>query len=204
MGFEQDFAHRDQLIEAAIAELDTHGYAKASLNRILTAAGMSKGQFYHHFETKEALYLALVALMIERKREHFARNPIEPNGDLFDIVRAQLRAGSITLQDKVGEALARFRSCVGKRFVTSYLVLCRCRGSRGARDLGGGLGDRGLLLVKRPARGRDVGAGSGDLGLRLFDIGAVVTRIEDGEQLAAADGLVVGDEDTLDIAADLR
>ena len=93
MGFEQDFAHRDQLIEAAIAELDTHGYAKASLNRILTAAGMSKGQFYHHFETKEALYLALVALMIERKREHFARNPIEPNGDLFDIVRAQLRAG---------------------------------------------------------------------------------------------------------------
>lgn len=91
-----------------------------------------------------------------------------------------------------------------ERFVTSYLVFCRCRGSLGARNLGGGLSDSGLLLVKRPARGRDVGAGRGDLGLRLFDVGAVVAGIEHGEQLAAADRLVVSDEHTLDIAANLR
>lgn len=93
MGLEHDFAHRDRLIEAAIDELDRHGYAKASLNRILTAAGMSKGQFYHHFKTKEDLYLALVALMIERKRAHFAEHPIDPADDVFEILRAQLKAG---------------------------------------------------------------------------------------------------------------
>jgi hypothetical protein len=40
--------------------------------------------------------------------------------------------------------------------------------------------------------------------LCLFDIGAVVAGIEHGRQLTAADGLVVGNKDTLDIAADFR
>lgn len=93
MGLTHDFAHRDGLIEAAIDEFDRHGYAKASLNRILAAAGMSKGQFYHHFKTKEDLYLALVGLMIERKQAHFAEHPVDPADDVFEMLRAQLKAG---------------------------------------------------------------------------------------------------------------
>ena len=104
-------------------------------------------------------------------------------GEVGGALRAQLCGGSITLKDQVCEALTRFRPCPSERFVTSYLVFCRCRGSLGARNLGGGLSDSGPLLVKRPACGRDVGAGCGDLSLRLIDIGAVVTRIEDGKQL---------------------
>lgn len=95
MGFGHDFAHRDPLIAAAIDEFAARGYEKASLNRILTAAGMSKGQFYHHFENKEALYMGLVERMIARKREHFARQapPTPASGDVFDTLGAQLRAG---------------------------------------------------------------------------------------------------------------
>lgn len=94
MSFAQPFAHREALIAAAIDEFDARGYAKASINRILAVAGVSKGQFYHHFADKEALYLALVALMIERKRAHFAAQPPPgaPSG-LFDALRLQLRQG---------------------------------------------------------------------------------------------------------------
>ena len=125
-------------------------------------------------------------------------------GEVGRSLRAQLRGSPVTLKHQACQPLTRVRPCPGERFVASYLVLCRCGGSLGARDLGGRLGDRGLLLIKCPARSGDVGAGCGDLGLRLFDIGAVVARIEHGEQLTATDRLVVGDENTLDIAAHLR
>ncbi len=41
--FRADFEHRDALIGAALDEFSEHGYHAASLNRILAAAGMSKG-----------------------------------------------------------------------------------------------------------------------------------------------------------------
>ena len=94
MSFAGEFAHRDRLLAAAIAEFDAKGYAKASLNRILSEAGMSKGQFYHHFATKEALYLALVEHMIERKREFFvSQPPPDPSLGMFELLRVQLRQG---------------------------------------------------------------------------------------------------------------
>ena len=95
MSFEQDFAHKDELVEAAIDEFDQHGYAKASLNRILARAEMSKGQFYHHFDSKEALYFGLVKLMIARKRDFFSRPENQPAAgtDVFEALRTQLKAG---------------------------------------------------------------------------------------------------------------
>jgi AcrR family transcriptional regulator len=94
MSLANEFAHRDRLIAAAIAEFDAHGFAKASLNRILDAAQMSKGQFYHHFDGKEGLYFALVEHMIERKREFFRHlPPPDPSLGVFDLLRSQLKQG---------------------------------------------------------------------------------------------------------------
>lgn len=95
MSFTRDFAHRDALIAAAIDEFDAHGYDKASLNRILDAAGMSKGQLYHHFSSKEGLYLGLCELMVARKRAFFAEHPpeVDPDASVFETLRAQLRHG---------------------------------------------------------------------------------------------------------------
>ena len=67
MKFRADFEHRYALTGAALDEFSEHGYDAASVNRILAAAGMSKGQLYHHFANKEALYLALVEWTIDEK-----------------------------------------------------------------------------------------------------------------------------------------
>ena len=48
-----------RLLDPATAEFSTHGYTGASLNRILTRAGMSKGQAYYYITGKADLYLAV-------------------------------------------------------------------------------------------------------------------------------------------------
>ena len=53
---------------------------------------MSKGQFYYHFKNKEALYLALVEIMISQKRA-FLNQTIREGGqtDIYAILQAQLK-----------------------------------------------------------------------------------------------------------------
>ena len=93
MSFAREFEHRDALLAAALEEFSARGYDSASINTILAAAGMSKGQLYHHFGSKEGLYLALIAELIDRKRAHFQAHPPPAGGDLFETLRGQLLAG---------------------------------------------------------------------------------------------------------------
>lgn len=51
---------RSRILEAAIKLFSNRGYNKASVDDICSEAGISKGAFYHHFESKQALFLALL------------------------------------------------------------------------------------------------------------------------------------------------
>src|SRR5574342_1436325 len=51
---------RTKILESAIKLFSNQGYNKASVDDICTEAGISKGAFYHHFESKQALFLALL------------------------------------------------------------------------------------------------------------------------------------------------
>lgn len=93
MSFQREFPRREALIEAALNEFVRQGYEQASLNDILAASGVSKGKFYHYFDSKQALYLGLVEQLIQRKREHFAANPVPEQKGFFNTLRAQLDAG---------------------------------------------------------------------------------------------------------------
>jgi TetR/AcrR family transcriptional repressor of nem operon len=48
---------REQLVDGATRVLYEQGYHAASVNDIVAAAGVPKGSFYNHFESKEALAL---------------------------------------------------------------------------------------------------------------------------------------------------
>jgi AcrR family transcriptional regulator len=92
VSFRAAFEHRDDLLRAALDEFCDRGYHAASINRILSASGMSKGQLYHHFAGKEDLYLALVEWMIDQKTAWLEEQPPNSGGDLVDTVGLQLRA----------------------------------------------------------------------------------------------------------------
>lgn len=96
MTFSKTFDHREQLLDAAIDEFASKGYEQASINVVLQTAGMSKGQFYYHFESKEGLYLALIGVLIEKKREFLAQamQPEDFQQDIFGIFKTQVRLGA--------------------------------------------------------------------------------------------------------------
>jgi len=51
---------RAKITGAAIKLFSGNGYNKASVDDICTEAGVSKGAFYHHFKSKQELFLALL------------------------------------------------------------------------------------------------------------------------------------------------
>jgi AcrR family transcriptional regulator len=59
------------LYNAALKEFSEYFYDKASLNRILKNAEMSKGSFYYNIGDKYKLYLMLMSCMAYRKIENF-------------------------------------------------------------------------------------------------------------------------------------
>ncbi len=50
---------RMRILEAAMEHFASQGYNAASVDDICAAAGVSKGAFYHHFPSKQAVFFAL-------------------------------------------------------------------------------------------------------------------------------------------------
>ncbi|MFM8868422.1 MAG: TetR family transcriptional regulator [Ilumatobacteraceae bacterium] len=48
-----DSGTRDQLIQRALELFEQNGYPRTSVEDIVDAAGLTKGAFYHHFQSKE-------------------------------------------------------------------------------------------------------------------------------------------------------
>ncbi len=51
---------RSRIVDSAVKLFSTSGYNKASVDDICAEAGISKGAFYHHFKSKQALFLGLL------------------------------------------------------------------------------------------------------------------------------------------------
>ncbi len=51
---------RSRLLDAAVRKFAEAGYDGSSVDDICAEAGVSKGAFYHHFPSKQALFLALM------------------------------------------------------------------------------------------------------------------------------------------------
>ena len=53
--------HKETLLKAALAAFHHNGYHATGVQEIVTSAGIPKGSFYAHFESKDALGLAALA-----------------------------------------------------------------------------------------------------------------------------------------------
>src|SRR5512136_2243677 len=51
---------RGRILDAAVRKFAIAGYDAASVDDICAEAGVSKGAFYHHYPTKQAIFLALM------------------------------------------------------------------------------------------------------------------------------------------------
>ena len=76
---------RARLVENAFREIHSHGYAGASLDRILASSGVTKGALYHHFKSKADL---LHAVLDDAIRPMLVDRWLEPLSESDDPIRA--------------------------------------------------------------------------------------------------------------------
>ncbi len=59
-------AQQELILDAALREFASKGFAEASLNGIIDAAGISKGSMYYYFDGKEDLYAHVIRDQLQR------------------------------------------------------------------------------------------------------------------------------------------
>lgn len=61
---------RDRILSAAVDLFATQGYDATSVAQVIDRAGLTKGGFYHHFTSKDALLYEVYGDLITRQLEH--------------------------------------------------------------------------------------------------------------------------------------
>lgn len=82
---------RQRLLDAAEKEFGERGFHEAAITRITEAAGVAMGTFYVHFESKEAVFRALVSHMGHLTRRWIAER-VAGAPDRLDAERRGLEA----------------------------------------------------------------------------------------------------------------
>ncbi|QZD92085.1 TetR/AcrR family transcriptional regulator [Qipengyuania xiapuensis] len=78
-----------KLLDAAASEFGEHGFHEASISSITRRAGVALGSFYTYFDSKDAIFRALVQDMSEAVKVA-ARDAIEPDMRPLELERAAL------------------------------------------------------------------------------------------------------------------
>jgi TetR/AcrR family transcriptional repressor of nem operon len=100
------------LIEAARSLVRRKGFAATSVDDLCAAAGVTKGAFFHHFASKEALGVALIDDWTVTTGAMFAAHPYNAQPDPLDRVFAYLDLR----REFLGNPIAEF-SCVAGTMV---------------------------------------------------------------------------------------
>ncbi len=78
---------RTRLIDAAMTEFAAHGFEGSSTRAIARRAGAHQPQINYHFETKEALWRAVMDRMMEEVDTHLANDETEPRAIVDAMIR---------------------------------------------------------------------------------------------------------------------
>jgi TetR/AcrR family transcriptional repressor of nem operon len=81
---------KSKLVDAALSVVRAKGYSAARVDDICTAAGLTKGSFFHHFDSKDDLALAAAELWRIRARSCFDQIPSQITDDPLERLFAYL------------------------------------------------------------------------------------------------------------------
>jgi TetR/AcrR family transcriptional regulator, transcriptional repressor for nem operon len=94
---------RDKILNAAFSVIRSKGYAATSVDDLCAAAGVTKGAFFHHFESKEALGVAAAQHWSRVTSGFFAEAPYHRHEDPLDRVLAYIAFRRDILQGELPE-----------------------------------------------------------------------------------------------------
>lgn len=107
---------RDKLLAAALDLIRRNGYSATSVEELCQAAGVTKGAFFHHFESKEALAVAAAEHWSQVTGALFAQASYHDLDDPLDRVLAYIDFR----RDLIAGAPAEFTCLVGTMVQESF------------------------------------------------------------------------------------
>jgi AcrR family transcriptional regulator len=113
------------ILTAAQGAFLNKNYADVTMTEIAEMAGVTKGALYHHFPSKEALYLEMMHADLEEKKELF-RSAVESDGTCRERLRRLVEAFLRLPQEKrdliklVRRDINIFRGSIRDRLVRAY------------------------------------------------------------------------------------
>ena len=125
-------ATRRKILDSAVDLFSESGYGETGLADVLQRAGVSKGAFYYHFDSKEAVATAIIE-EFAKKLQRSARNLFDPAApELSGVISSTFDSAAIIASDKgaqVGNELLQALSQISSVASRTY--------SRWTNDFGG-------------------------------------------------------------------
>ena len=117
---------RSKLLDAALSVIRTKGYSASTVDELCAAAGVTKGAFFHHFESKEALGVAAAEHWSETTGALFAEAPYHAHADPLDRVLGYVAFRKALLQGGVPEFTCLVGTMVQETYETTPALRDAC------------------------------------------------------------------------------
>lgn len=120
---------RTRLLEAALALVREQGYSSTSVDALCAAAGVTKGAFFHHFRSKDALAVAAANHWSEITGAFFATAPYQQLKDPLQRVLGYLEFRKAILKGELAEYTCLVGTMVQEAYGTSPEIRAACEAS---------------------------------------------------------------------------
>jgi TetR/AcrR family transcriptional repressor of nem operon len=120
---------RTKLLDAALAVIRTRGYSATTVDDLCAEAGVTKGAFFHHFESKEALAVAAAEHWSSVTNQLFASASYHEHSDPLDRVLGYIDFRAELLRGTVPEFTCLVGTMVQETFATSPAIREACHRS---------------------------------------------------------------------------
>jgi TetR/AcrR family transcriptional repressor of nem operon len=141
---------RTRLLEAACDTIRAKGFAATSVDELCQAAAVTKGSFFHHFRSKEALGVATTEHWAETTTAFFASAPFHTPEDPLDRILAYVAFRKSIIAGELAEFTCLAGTMVQEVYASSPAIRDACGDSiiGHARtleaDIGAAMSDRGI------------------------------------------------------------
>lgn len=141
---------RTKLLEAALSVIRAKGYSATTVDDLCAAAGVTKGAFFHHFKSKDALGVAAAEHWSDMTGALFADAPYHAPADPLDRVLAYIAFRKDLLQGELPEITCLVGTMVQETYETAPAIRDACARSITGHaqtleaDIEAAIRDRGL------------------------------------------------------------
>jgi TetR/AcrR family transcriptional repressor of nem operon len=120
---------RQKLLNAARALIREKGYSATTVDELCAKAGVTKGGFFHHFKSKDALGVAVANDWSEITTAFFESAPYHKHRDPLDRVLGYLNFRKVILKGEVAEFTCLVGTMLQEVYETSPKIRAACEAS---------------------------------------------------------------------------